>query len=542
MKKLYLNFDEEVMSALQKIKKSGEDELVLVVPKGARIFRSTTALRLIRQQAAKLRKTIKVSTADERGKVLVKRAGIILATHTEEIPFAAVAQRQKRSIEDIRVTPRQIVKSEALKIDEDDAIKSRNKLTEPEEELSDLIGPGSSDSEIKIPKVIKVPLSSYRYTFISVFLILVAVLVIIFYILPSATVVVTARSEPLARDLEILVDSQTTVPDIQNLLVPGQRIEEERDYSGEYPATGSKKVGKPASGFVTIYNFSNNNLILRAATTRLEVEGKVYRLLQDVTRLAPTGKTPSGDIDPNTLVNPVPVSADDPGSDFNAPAGTRFEIINEVFGHQPEILYAQNANPVSGGNDDEVAIVSEQDIENARASTTVAVLALLEKQLSDKLGEEISLPPTAATVEVLDESISHKAGAEVSRFSLSQKLLIKALIYNKSDVKEIMKERIVRLLPENKTLVSSDEVIEAEFVSLDLSAGAGTLHAHYESSIIYKINEDFLKRSLKGKSITEAKEILLARPEIDQVDVLLSPFWVRKIPRFESKLTFNTSQ
>ncbi|PIR97174.1 MAG: hypothetical protein COT91_02825 [Candidatus Doudnabacteria bacterium CG10_big_fil_rev_8_21_14_0_10_41_10] len=530
-KAIFLDYSEEVVAVLQKIKRAGEDEVILTVPKGARVFRSLTGLKLLLNQSSKLGKKISIATADDRGRVLVKRAGISLSM---EVPSG------------LAVTP---VGTKNARRRMGDIVKRPPKKEEPpppvpeppdhqeEKELSDLIGPNEEATEIKIPKPVKIPLGSYKYPIITTGVVIAALAILIFYVLPVATVAVTARLEPISRDLEILVDSQATVSNLQNLSVPGRRFSEELSFTDNYQTTGIKKVGEKASGFVTLYNFSNNNLILRSNTTRLEVNGKSYNFLQDLGRVNPTRLLPNGEVDPSSLNDPFPIVADGPGTDFNLSEGTRFEVINEVFGYQPEILYAVNANPVSGGSDKEIKVLSEEDISAARASTTRALIKKLEVDLQNKISKNTRLTETASSVEVLEEFVNFEVGAETDSFELSQRVMVNALLYNESEVKDLMVERVIRQLPENKILLETIE-LTTEFVSLDLSAGAGTLRAHLDSAVQYQIDSDFLKRGLPGKTENEVKEILLSRPEIQGVEVGLSPFWVKKVPRFESKIDF----
>ncbi|MCL5435796.1 MAG: hypothetical protein M1275_01825 [Patescibacteria group bacterium] len=70
----------------------------------------------------------------------------------------------------------------------------------------------------------------------------------------------------------------------------------------------------------------------------------------------------------------------------------------------------------------------------------------------------------------------------------------------------------------------------------------GTLRAHFESEVRYQINADFLMQSLPGKTATQVKEILLSRPEISDVSVFFSPFWVKSVPKFGNKIDFKIAQ
>ncbi|MEK9180904.1 MAG: hypothetical protein AAB871_01580 [Patescibacteria group bacterium] len=538
---IYLAFDEEVISALQKIRKAGSDDIILVVPKGARIFRNLTNLKLLREQAQKFQKKLTLATADEKGRVLATRAGLVLNTDAavlkEEIAKSSilVTNGPRRPLGDI--VPRKPIATAPV-------VSVESKPLETKEELSSLIGPKSQSRAIELPQKIKQtdkPKKNFlKYLVIGTAVVFLVAGTLLFYVLPQAEILAAPRSEPVTRDLELLVDSQAAMPDAQNLSIPGKKITEEISDEGEYPTTGIKNIGEKASGFVTLYNFSKNTLILKKTTTRLEANGKVYYFLQDVGNIRPTARIGTDlEIDPTSLIDPVPIVAAEAGEASNLPAGTRFEIYNEVFGHKAELLYAINGNPIAGGTNRQVKIISEADVKAARADLAKKVAAEMMEQMKGKLSADSRLADNAYGVEIMEESLSKPVGEEAENFKLTQKIKINALVYDEKDVRDLIVERIVKLLPENKYLLSEGEQnLSSQFVSLDLSAGSGTLRAHFESRIKYRVNPEFLVKSILGKNETQVKEILLSRPEIEDLKVNFYPFWVKSVPRFESKVNF----
>ena len=87
-------------------------------------------------------------------------------------------------------------------------------------------------------------------------LVAVATYVLVAYVLPEARIEIQARAEPVARDFEIRVDSRLAEPDFAGAAVPGKILEEELVGSKSHASTGVRNIGRKASGFVYIYNFS----------------------------------------------------------------------------------------------------------------------------------------------------------------------------------------------------------------------------------------------------------------------------------------------
>lgn len=540
---IYLGFDEEILSLLQKIRKTGSEDVILVIPRGARILKNLTNLKLLREQAVKLKKTVKIATADEHGKLLIQRAGLALTAAIPNVSPHLLASAARESSSTTR--PRM-----------GDIVSHRHQKTEmsPQQEekpLSDKDLSNLFKADQKTTNAIVLPQKKEtRFRFPSKIIGFAAVLaaiavilgVLAFYQLPKAEISVKPRSEPMIRDgIEVLVDSQINAVDEQAQSIPGKKVSQEFSETKTYPVNGTKNVGEKASGFVTIYNFSNTTLILKKATTRLQgSNGKVYYFLQDVGSIRPTVRVGSGaEINPQTLIDPVPIVAAEAGEDSNVAAGTRFEIINEVFGHKPDVLYAINSNPVSGGSTNTVKMLSDADVNFAREDLLKTVLEKYRTQIASQFSTTSRLEDNAFKFQVAEETLSNPVGTEVQNFSMTQKIRINALLYDTEDLRGLIVNKIVRLLPENKYLLpESEQKLSGQFISLDLGVGSGTLKAHFESTVRYTLNPSFLVKSILKKSPSDAKDILLSRPEIEDVNIQLTPFWVKTVPAFENKVIF----
>ena len=528
---IYLEIDAAVTSVLQKIKRTGDDDVLLVAPKGSRLLSSVSNAKLLKAETDRLGKTVSFATADGVGAILAERAGFEVE---RQLPANARTNltektvRSRKGMGDIVVARRKLQPKTQKPSEE----------SKPVRELSSLIGRTATEYEIKLPMATKVSFWHYRKIIISAAAVVVAAGLLVFLILPSAAITITARTENVNRDLELLVDAQAEAEDTANLVIPGRLVAEEVVESETFKASGKRPVGKKATGSVRFHNFSNNSLILRRSTTHLEANGKTYVLLQDAGSIRPTRGTPEA-VDETSLGTSIAIEAAEAGTLFNLPAGTRLEVYNEVFGNQPQILYAVADAAVSGGTDETVVIVSQEDVDAAREVVQKSML----DRVSEKLSGDQTLVANAAIFELQEEALSHEVGQDASEFQLTQSSKVSALVFDTDDVRAVIAERIVNLLPDNKYLdPGAEEKLSSEFVSLDLAAGAGTLRAHYTAKVRYSVNAEFLSQSLPGKSVTEVKEILLSRPEIQDVKVELWPFWVKKVPNIKSKIDLKVVQ
>ena len=355
------------------------------------------------------------------------------------------------------------------------------------------------------------------------------IFILAFAVLPSAVIKVKARTEPVTRDFEIRVDAGAQKSSSENLVVPGKVIEKEITGSKSYGATGVKNVGKTASGFIQIYNFSKTSLILKAQTTVLTASGRKYYFTQDVGSIRPTAKIGLDDleVDPSSLVPPVPLVGGAPGEEYNLPKGARLEISNEAFGSRPQELYAIVAEDISGGTTKQVKFITQGDIDSAQQALSNVLLVQAKT--------EMKFLDNAVAMQVLEHAAKNLVGTEAVEFEVSQKVKVRALTYDEVEVHDVMSSRIKRLLPETKVLRATGESFDLKFASVNLDAGSGVLAAHFEGQIVYKLDSQEILGKVRGKTVAEIREIFLSKPEIASLSVEFSPFWVKTAPSFGGK-------
>ncbi len=402
---------------------------------------------------------------------------------------------------------------------------------------SSLPPPAASEPRFRFPKI------KWRAP-IAVIVILALIVSGLYLFLPQAVITVKARTEPVARNFEIKVSQNVSEPSSADLAVPGKMIERELAGSKKYGATGTKNVGKTASGFVSIYNFSKTTLILKAQTTVLTANGRKYYFTQDAPGIRPTarigGPGEDEEIDETSLVPPVPLVAASAGEEYNLTPGTRLEIDNEAFGAQPQKLYAVAGEGITGGTTKLAKFVTQGDIDSAYKALTAELLDQSREELLAG-NPNIRVLDNAFTTEILEQQSPARAGAEVSEFEVSAKVSIRALSFDQNDVQKIVFDLIKRLLPEEKILSESGSVLDVSFLSLSLSEAAGVLSAHFEGKIVYRLDQGELLEKVRGKSAEEIREIFLSKPEVDSLEVQFSPFWVKSAPKMRGKIKIITA-
>jgi hypothetical protein len=548
VKSIYLNLEDDVAHITAKLKRETSPELVLVVPKKSQLFSDSINLRLLKKQADLLGKKVSIMTMDEMGQAYAKEAGFGLKH------LAKTAGSHGSG--DIRMAPREThatvpsgmrprVRSMPTTNAATDAMRSVTRVVKKVAPIIPAATVAIKDTvfptQIRQPKPnlfqpqIQQELAPARRTsstqkmligFVTISLVII--LLLVFVILPSATITVYAKTQSVSRDIDVTVSPQVSSPDQSRLTLPSTRVQKELVVSDRFDTIGKKDLGTKAQGGVKIFNLSGKPLNLRAGTTTLTAGEKTYQFTTDQNNIKPTPNT-------NSSPNNAEVIATAGGESFNLPAGTRLEISNQVFGNQPQVLFAIVDTPVVGGSSRFSSIITEEDLTKSKEALTNLAIAQLREELKVT---NILLPEKAFTVSSTDYISSAQVGAEVPTFTANQKVVISGLGFNALDLATMMRQRIIATLGRNVNLQdSSQDSVTYTIKDIDFNAGSMRLTVHYESKAIGQVQLSDVTAEIAGKSKEQASEILLANDQIDHIDIVLAPSWQKTIPSLRQKIT-----
>jgi hypothetical protein len=533
---------EDIAQVIQRIKTLKDREVVFELEKGSVLLDNSNNLKLMKKTGEVMGKKIWISTDDDMGKILARKAEVL---YGEEVAPKVVRPMPRVKRSDVKPRFSDIMGPKRAPM-----MTAHRPVSFPKAISSAMPIPDLTRVKAAAPKLrVSWPKLSFKASFSKIFILCMIVLVLgafaLAVLLPQAAITVYARSEPVTRDIEITVDKNARTIDAGKLVIPGSVVSREASLTKTFPATGTKQTGTKAVGEVTIYNFTKNTLTLRAGTTVLVAGDKRFVFTKDATNIRPTARIGSGDeqeIDQSSLTPPVPVTAEVIGDSSNLPANTQFEIRNSALGNNPNV-YAVNATALTGGTQKNITVVSQADIDKATAELTESLASQAEADLNAEAnaGTTTKLLPSAVTHEVLGKAASRNPNDEATNFDMTIIGKVTGLTYQQEDVENIALDKINSVLSEDKYLLpEAKKDVTAKFKNLDLAAGKGTMSVHFETIAAYRVNDANLTKILAGKNANEIKEILLMKPEIDRVDVEFSPFFVNKAPRFNGKIYIET--
>ncbi len=560
---IYLNLEDDVSKIVQRIKREKASSVVLVCPKRCFLFNDSINLRLLKKQTDLLEKEVYILTMDELGQMYAKEAGFRLKFLPKVMGQAGVSDIRRAAppmeVKELPVKPKPVLQKPAQKTSSttQKAVGVESMVTFQRPEMTENVYPGQPalsdnelDGEINNHQIYSQPeqfgefiktkkkTSSYKkFTlgFVVVCLLLVAVL--LFAVLPKATVAVYPKTEPITRDWDVVLNSTAKQPDAASLTLPGTPISQSFEEQRKFQTQGKKEIGNKAGGTVQIYNFTKQPLNLKAGTTVLTLGSKNYLLTQDLTgiRVTTYKNAATKEVDPASLTAPVEVIAQNGGEGYNLPAGTRLEITNQVFGSKPQFLFAKTVAAITGGTSRFLSVVTDQDINTAQNSLADQALTELKAGLAS---QNLILTDKSYVVEKLGFSADKPIGTESPDFNADLKVKIVGLAFSMNDLQKMITDRISQTLSTDETISIPDPAHQINYLlkTVDLNNGTATIAVHFEGNGVMNVNLADVSSELVGKNLNQANEILLSKKQIEKVEITLAPTWQKTFPLFASKI------
>lgn len=348
----------------------------------------------------------------------------------------------------------------------------------------------------------------------------------------SAKIIISPKKQPLDLRIKILISDKYTAIDSASNKIPGQLFTVEKEITQKFNATGQKDAIQKARGKITVYNETALPQPL-VATTRFESESKlVFRTLKSI--VVPAAISRNGQTQPG-VIN-VEVIADKPGSEYNI-SGGRFTIVafkekgdvekfSKIYGNLPEAMH--------GGINGKATIVTETDYNSAKE--------VIIKQLTQNLNDSIKAQTSrfkiidSAGLIIRDPVSTAQPDDAAAIFEMTIKASIKTLGFKEDDLHQIINNNVQK----TNDLIVIPNKIEITYADVKFNQIINTLEfeAVVKGNAYVKINQNEIIDLLVGKKDKEIREYLLENPDIESARVVLSPFWVRRLPSNLSRIKF----
>lgn len=365
----------------------------------------------------------------------------------------------------------------------------------------------------------------------------IVVLVSVVYLTTgSAKIEIKPRSQELGAQMKVVMSPNFSSVDSSFNRVPGQLFTLGKSASGEFNATAEKDAVQKSRGTITIYNEYSTSSQALVATTRFEyiqdekVSGFVFRTLQTI--IVPGMKVENGVTTPGKI--DVEVIADKAGQTYNVPAGDFGVMTWREKGDTAryEKIYGRSSESMHGGILGKAKVVSEFDYNTAKNKLTEKV----KNEIAEALKAQSAGLELVTVIEPKIDSVESTAKMDdaAETFTMTVKGSIATIGYKKDDLLSLISQYVDKT---NDLMVVSDKLeISYKEAVMDTTDSTLSMVATLGGQGYAKIDKADITANLIGKNEVQIKSYLSSIQDIDSAKVILSPFWVKKMPKNEEKI------
>jgi hypothetical protein len=580
----YLDIDDEITSAAARIRGTQDLVVVLVLPAGSRIATSRINFRLLAREAQQRSRRLSIVAPDASARALAATAGLAAFASTMEyessmaqpasvgeeaavpatVPAVGVAVQPPAPAPDAgpdagpavaqarRLTPDELAARDvalaggvaggassstpgsASSVRDVDRDAGRLGMLEPHATAARLgpsTGLGPEREQAATPR------SHRRRTALLVGLLVLAFLGVAggaaaYLLLPSASIVLTIRSAPLAPvEFVVTADPAATAPDPAAAVVPATRLEIPLTASGTFKSTGKRVESAKATGEVRWTNCDPTlSYTIPAGTVVRTPSGVGFATAEAVfLPVAPPTSTPGKYV---CQIRTVGIVAVGDGSAGNVGVGAITVVPGK---YNNVVISVRNPVATTGGIRTEIPKVIQKDVTAALA----ALGTQLDAQLVAGAATPAGLPagstafPETATRGTATPTLDPTTlvDQEVAQFDLGVTATGTIVTVDQAPILALGEARLAAAVPADRDMIAGSAVVTVGPGTVDAQRVRFGVTARAESAP--RVDESALRTQLKGRSPTEARAILAAYGD---ATVTLWPSWATTIPTFDARV------
>jgi hypothetical protein len=555
---LYLEVDEDITSAIDKLRKAPGASVQIVVPKRSGILQSIINLKLLKKAAADAGKELVLVTNDKVAGDLAGRIGIPVAAAIGSRPVINMPARpQPKNYADEVIEADDPVPAGDLMDLDDGAVKTEATATkrpafsrrdidkprpaavataaaivaaevvEPSEALAAEKPMASGAS--KVPSFTKL---QRRLAWVGLAGVVIVGYLVGMYYLSSANVKLFAVGTKVSVDGAFSADTAATAADTEKGVLPAQSVTFSKDSSAAVIPTGQKDNGTKATGTMTVSNKTNDDRLFVAGTRFAAPDGKVFRSNSDVT----VPHAYLSNFLPKAGTANVAVTSDQNGDSYNeAPAS--YTIV--ALGNQDQ--FGATGSQMSGGTSKIATVVTQADVDKAINDALAKDADTANTALATKLSKGAKpLPDTLAHANenvVPSPAVGQEATAATVAFKVTYtELAVDSKIF--SDFIRSLEQK--QIGPKNQIYDDGIGAVQLTSTGKDASSRPGF---HF-SVVAYggvKLDTAAIATQLKGKKYGEATTFAGGQPGVDHVEINVWPAWSSSLPQRPSRIHVTVS-
>lgn len=567
---IYIDIDDEITSIIEKVRSANNRVVALVLPKRATTLQSVVNMKLLKKTADAAKKQVVLITSEPGLLPLAGSVGMYVASTLQSKPAIPVAAEAASQLSDdleepialdddfdpkaAAVTPvGTLAAASSAAADPAARVVEEPETVSLDDELPVAAGAGAAVAATRnrspkppVDKKLAVPnFMRFRKRLILGLLALILLIIGIYLavkVLPKATVTVFTDTSTVNTNQPLTLSTNQKTLDTSSNLVPAAYRQLQKTTSQQVPATGQQNAGSKASGQVTLTNCTAGGTpVTIKAGTGVSTNGLTFITQQTVNlpySVIQNGNCRSVDGVSSATVTVVAANS---GANYNIPPSTFTVAAPSDGSYDPAHISATSSNSFTGGTDNNIQVVSQSDIDNAKQQLPPidpnAAKQQLVQQLQTDGYQPIDVTFTAGTPAITS---SAQAGAQASTVTVTQTIIFGMFGVKTSDLQQIIDANVNKQIDPSRQQIQNDGLAQAGYRLSDTPTNtAARVDFTASSTIGPKLDVNAIKQSIAGKKSGDVKTQLKALPGVKDVSVKLSPFWVTSVPHNSSKVTIN---
>ena len=578
---LYVDVDDEITAIIDKVTTAKSKVVALVLPKRCPVLQSVVNMKLLKRTADRLGKNLVLVTSEAGLMPLAGATGLHVASTPSSKPSIPDAPTSVDSDGPEEIEgPLSVVDGNAPEDDDFDtkaaagtavgelaaagtgakAAKEQDidesiDMNDPEdvadksaEDANTMKAVAKKTPKVKKDKSLHVPnFDTFRkklFIGVLVLILLIALWIVAFKVLPKATVNIGTDSSTIPTNLTLSLDTTANSLNTSSYTVPAVSQSQQKTATATVPATGQQNNGQKASGQVTLALTDCNSSTVTIPTGSGLTSGSLTYITQGSVTLqsVQVGHSCNPSAFSNLYSATVTVEALNGGSNYNIPNGSGFTVPSSVSGASD--VSGQASSTISGGTDNITTIVQQSDITNATNKIASANTSTVKQEIEQSL-EAKGLQPVPVTFLTGTPQVSSsvQAGTAASNVTVTSETSYSMLGVNATDLKTLVDSNVNSRIDKGKQVILSDGVSSAQFAEANPgTATSATVAMTTKSLAGPQINTNSLKSQLVGMKSQDVQSYLKQTPGVTNVSVKYSPFWVDAIPKNAKKVTITVEK
>jgi hypothetical protein len=529
---IYLEVDEDITSAIDKLTKAAGSRVQVVTAKRSTLFQSVINLKLLHKAAKDANKSLVLVTSDRVATSLAGRLGVAVASQVGEaakVPTAASAAAAMVADDEID--------GGAVGTPEPPTGVAANPLAsaEPEPPTPSEPTPPSSPSKTTKARGKRVPNIGKMQKRLLWGLAAVAVIAVLFglnYFLSSASVNLYAKASQVNASFSFTADPTVTQSDPSSGVLTAQQLSLTKTLSAPVTATGTQDDGSKASGTMTINNcYGPSAVTIPAGTQFTAPDGNVFVSTGDVTVPGDSQNPGHNSFKPGTAS--VGVQAVANGTTYNE-SSTTYAVSGQPAGGcsgDPTGISGQGGQ-MQGGVTKIDKVITQGDVNTAQASALAGDKAASISAVEAKASSSQTVLTASAIQSPGSASANPSVGSEAASGTVTIQVTYTVLAVQKSDLSKLAQTQESQQLGA-QSQIYDDGSGNLQFTALSQvqSSGAQKFKAAATAYAGTKIDTTGLATQLKGQKYSDAVQTASQVPGVTKATVTMSPSWESNLPQ-----------